>query len=30
MRWSKPGVVEVCVGMEVSGYMPNDELPPET
>jgi coenzyme PQQ precursor peptide PqqA len=29
MRWSKPSVVEVCVGMEVSGYMPNDELPPE-
>jgi coenzyme PQQ precursor peptide PqqA len=29
MRWNKPSVVEICVGMEVTGYMPNDELPPE-
>jgi coenzyme PQQ precursor peptide PqqA len=29
MRWNKPIVTEICVGMEVTGYMPNDELPPE-
>ena len=30
MRWNKPSVVsEICVGMEVTSYMPNDEVPPE-
>jgi coenzyme PQQ precursor peptide PqqA len=29
MRWTKPSVIEISVGMEVTGYMPNDELPPE-
>jgi len=29
MRWTKPGIVEICIGLEINGYMPNDELPPE-
>ncbi|MHC2484853.1 pyrroloquinoline quinone precursor peptide PqqA [Rhizobium leguminosarum] len=29
MRWTKPGVVEMSVGLEINGYMPNDELPPD-
>ena len=29
MRWTKPGVVEISIGLEINGYMPNDELPPE-
>jgi coenzyme PQQ precursor peptide PqqA len=29
MRWTKPSLVEICVGLEINGYMPNDELPPE-
>jgi coenzyme PQQ precursor peptide PqqA len=29
MKWNKPSVTEICVGMEVTGYMPDDVLPPE-
>jgi coenzyme PQQ precursor peptide PqqA len=29
MKWNKPSVTEICVGMEVTGYMPDDALPPE-
>jgi|EndMetStandDraft_6_1072998.scaffolds.fasta_scaffold225257_2 coenzyme PQQ precursor peptide PqqA len=29
MRWSKPIVNEFCVGMEVTGYISDDEVPPE-
>ena len=29
MLWSKPSVVETCVGMEVTGYESSDELPHE-
>lgn len=29
MRWSKPEVIEFCVGMEVTGYMSDEDMPPE-
>lgn len=29
MRWNKPIITEFCVGMEVTGYMSDDEVPPE-
>jgi coenzyme PQQ precursor peptide PqqA len=28
MKWAKPSVVEICVGMEVTSYE-SAELPPE-
>jgi coenzyme PQQ precursor peptide PqqA len=29
MRWNRPIVTEICVGMEVTGYISDDEVPPE-
>jgi coenzyme PQQ precursor peptide PqqA len=29
MRWSKPVITEFCVGMEVTGYVSEEDLPPE-
>jgi coenzyme PQQ precursor peptide PqqA len=29
MRWNTPIVTEVCVGLEVTGYISSDETPPE-
>jgi len=30
MSWSTPTLVEVCIGLEINGYMPADGyVPPE-
>ncbi|WP_284315338.1 pyrroloquinoline quinone precursor peptide PqqA [Labrys miyagiensis] len=29
MSWHKPVVIEICVAMEVTGYISEDEVPPE-
>jgi coenzyme PQQ precursor peptide PqqA len=29
MRWNKPIITEFCVGMEVTGYISDDEVQPE-
>jgi coenzyme PQQ precursor peptide PqqA len=29
MAWTTPTLVEICVGLEINGYLPPEELPPE-
>jgi coenzyme PQQ precursor peptide PqqA len=30
MAWTTPGLVEICVGLEINGYLPADGyVPPE-
>jgi coenzyme PQQ precursor peptide PqqA len=29
MQWTKPRVTEIALGMEVTGYMADDDLAPE-